>query len=122
MDLLYGLTLWSMCVWWGFGSNGFVTKAQPFPMDGHYRMDIISGVGHSRSNSVMLLVLYTVTVQWLEAPALYYRSLETVSTFLRKGNISGRQLLLLLMIISIYYIYIYYIYDKLSSHNVACVL
>jgi hypothetical protein len=51
-----------MCVYvlGGFGSNCFVTKVQPFPMDGHYRTDIISGVGHSRSNSVMLLVLCTV--------------------------------------------------------------
>jgi hypothetical protein len=26
----------------------------------HYKTDIISGVGHPRSNSVVLLVLYTV--------------------------------------------------------------
>jgi hypothetical protein len=43
-----------------FGSNGFVTKVQPFPMDGHYRMDITSGVGHSRSDSVVPLALCTV--------------------------------------------------------------
>jgi hypothetical protein len=59
IGLLYGLTLWSnVCV--GFGSTDFVTKAQPFPMNGHYRMDIISGVGHPRSDSIMLLVLCTV--------------------------------------------------------------
>ena len=29
-------------------------------MGSHYWMDIISGVGHSRSNSIMPLVLYTV--------------------------------------------------------------
>jgi hypothetical protein len=29
-------------------------------MDGHYRMDIISSVGHLRSNLVKLLVLWTV--------------------------------------------------------------
>jgi hypothetical protein len=45
----------------GFGSNGFVTKVQPFPMDGHYKMDIISGVGHPRLDSVMPLVLCMVT-------------------------------------------------------------
>jgi hypothetical protein len=49
----------------GFGSNDFVTKTQPFPMDGHYRMDIISSVGHPRSDSIVPLVLYMVAVQWL---------------------------------------------------------
>jgi hypothetical protein len=49
-----------MCVYVGIGSNGFVTKAQPFPMDGYYRMNIISGVGHLRSDSVVLLILCTV--------------------------------------------------------------
>jgi hypothetical protein len=58
MGLLYGLTLWSnVCM--GFRSNGFVTKGQPFPMDGHYRMDIISSVGHLRSDLVLSLVFYT---------------------------------------------------------------
>ena len=41
----------------GFESNYFVTKVQPFPMDGHYRTDIISGVGHLWSDLVVLLVL-----------------------------------------------------------------
>jgi hypothetical protein len=64
MDLLYGLTLWTnACVCVGFGSNGLVTKTQPFPMDGHYKMAIINGVGHLRSKSVVLLVLCTVAVQ-----------------------------------------------------------
>jgi hypothetical protein len=64
MDLLYRLTLWSnMCE--DFGSNGFVIKTWPFPMDGHYRTNIISGVGHPRSDSVVSLVLYTVAVEWL---------------------------------------------------------
>ena len=49
-----------MCVCGGFGSNGFVTKVQPFLMGDHYRMDIISGVGHPRSDSVVPLVLCTV--------------------------------------------------------------
>ena len=53
------------CVYMGFGSNGFVTKTQSFPMDGHYKMDIISGVGHPRSDLVVLLVLCTVAMQWL---------------------------------------------------------
>ena len=54
-----------MCLCGGFESNGFVTKVLPFPMDGHYRTNIISGVGHPRSDSVVLLVLYTVVVQYL---------------------------------------------------------
>ena len=70
----HGLTIWvnfGINVYvggeggWGFGSNGFVTKAQQFPIDGHYRTDIISGVGHLRSDSVVPLVLCTVAVQWL---------------------------------------------------------
>jgi hypothetical protein len=54
--------LWSnMCVLnGGFGSNDFVTKVQPFPMIGHYKMNIISSVGHPRSDSVVPLVLRMV--------------------------------------------------------------
>jgi hypothetical protein len=74
----------------GGGSNGFVIKTHTFPIDGHYRTDIINGVGHPRSDSVMLLVLRTIYCVMVGASALYYRSLRTVSTLLRKGNISGR--------------------------------
>jgi hypothetical protein len=50
-----------MCLLYeSFGSNGFLTKVQPFPMDGHYRIDIISSVGHPRSDLVVPLVLCTV--------------------------------------------------------------
>ena len=50
-----------MCVLYGgFGSNGFVIKVQPFLMDDHYEMDIISGVGHLRSELVMPLMLCMV--------------------------------------------------------------
>jgi hypothetical protein len=59
IGLLYGLTLWSN-VYVGIGSIDFVTKAQPFPMNGYYRMDIISGVGHPRSDSIVPLVLCMV--------------------------------------------------------------
>jgi hypothetical protein len=63
---------------------------QPFPMDGHYRMDVISGVGHPRSDLVVPLVLRTVCFHAMTgAPALYYRSLGTASTLLRRVNISG---------------------------------
>jgi hypothetical protein len=53
------------CVCVGFGSNGFVTKTQPFSIDGHCRIDIISGVGHLRLDSVVPLMLCTITMQWL---------------------------------------------------------
>jgi hypothetical protein len=77
-----------VCV--SFGFNGFVTTTQSFPMDGHYKMDVISGVGHPRSNSVVPLVLRTVCCAIARALALYYRPLGTASTLLRNGNISDR--------------------------------
>jgi hypothetical protein len=79
----------SVCVG-GFGSNGFMTKMQPFPMDVHYRTNVISSVGNPRSDSVMLLVLHTVCCAMVEASVLYYRSLGTTLTLLRMDNISGR--------------------------------
>jgi hypothetical protein len=48
----------------GFGSNGFVNKAQLFPIDGHYRADIISDVDNSRSNSIVPLVLCMIAMQY----------------------------------------------------------
>jgi hypothetical protein len=78
------------CVCVGFGSNGFMTKMQSFPMDGHYRMNVISSVGHLRSDSVVPLVLRTICYAMVGTPALYYMSLGTESTLLRMGNISGR--------------------------------
>jgi hypothetical protein len=74
----------------GFGSNDFVTKMQSFPMDDHYRTDVISGVGHPRSDSIMLLVLCMVCYIMAGASALYYRSVGTASTLLKRDNISGR--------------------------------
>jgi hypothetical protein len=52
------------CVYMGYGSNDFVTKARPFPTDGHYRTDIINDVGHSRLDSIVPLVLFTVAMQY----------------------------------------------------------
>jgi hypothetical protein len=78
------------CVCVGFGSSGFVTKMQSFPLDGHYRTNIISDVGYPRLNSIMLLMLYTVRCTMAWARALYYKFLGTTSTLLRKGNISGK--------------------------------
>jgi hypothetical protein len=48
------------------------------------------GVGHLRSDSIMPLMLRTICCAMARELALYYRSLGTVSTLLRKGNISGR--------------------------------
>jgi hypothetical protein len=40
------LALWSnVCVIWSFGSIGFVTLVQLFPMVRHYRTDVISWFG-----------------------------------------------------------------------------
>jgi hypothetical protein len=82
MSLLYRLALWSMCVGGGRGALD--------PMDGHYRMYVISGVGHLRSDSIVPLVLLMVCCAIVGAPALYYRSFGTASTLLRVGNISSR--------------------------------
>jgi hypothetical protein len=90
ISLLYELTLWLVCVGVGFGSNGFVIKMQSFPIDGYYRTNVISCVGHPRWDLVVSLVLQTVCCAMGKASALYYRSLETTSTLLRKGNISGK--------------------------------
>jgi hypothetical protein len=48
------------------------------------------GVGHSRSDLIMLLMLCTVCYVMTGAVALYYRSIGTTPTLLRMGNISGR--------------------------------
>jgi hypothetical protein len=90
MGLLYGLALWSVCVWGDFESNDFITKMQSFPMDGHYRTNVIRNVGYPRSDSVVPLVLRMVCCAMARASALYYRSLGTASTLLRMSNISGR--------------------------------
>jgi hypothetical protein len=48
------------------------------------------GMGHSRSNSIVPLMLRTVCCVMTRALALYYRSLGTIPIMLRMGNISGR--------------------------------
>jgi hypothetical protein len=48
------------------------------------------GVGHSGLDQIVPLMLRTVCYAMSGALALYYRSLGTASTLLRKGNISGR--------------------------------
>jgi hypothetical protein len=90
----HGLTIWVnfmvKCVCVGFASNGFVTKTQSFPMDGHYRTDVIRGVGHPRSDSVVPLVLRMVCCTINGTPALYYKSLGIVSILLKICDILGR--------------------------------
>ena len=61
--------------------NGTVTIAQTS----------LVGVGHSRSDPIVPLMLHTVCFRAMAgALALYYRSLRTASTLLRRGKISGR--------------------------------
>jgi hypothetical protein len=87
-----------------------------FPTDGHYRTDVISGVGHSRSDSVVPLLLRTVRCAMTGALTLYYRSLETASTLLRrsKSRVGHNVELWLLLYISYAYImlYIYHFHDN----------
>jgi hypothetical protein len=72
--------LWSnVCAIQSFGSIGFVTLMQPFPMVRSLQ-DVISWYGPLKVG------LYAM----VGALALYYRSLRMASTLLRKGNISGR--------------------------------
>jgi hypothetical protein len=61
-------------------SNGLVTTG---------RTSLV-GVGHSRSDSIVSLMLRIVCYAMVGALPLYYRSLEIASTLLRRGNISGR--------------------------------
>ena len=54
------------------------------------RMSLV-GVGHSKSDPIVALMLRTVYFCAMAgALALYYRSLGTASTLLRMGKISGR--------------------------------
>jgi hypothetical protein len=60
--------------------NGLVTT-------GH---TLLVGVGHSGSDPIVPLMLHTIYYAMPGVLALYYRSLGTASTLLRRGNISGR--------------------------------
>jgi hypothetical protein len=48
------------------------------------------GVGHSRANSIVPLMLRMVCCAMIGTLALYYRSLGTAPTLLRRANISRR--------------------------------
>ena len=51
---------------------------------------LLGGVGHLRSNSTVPLMLCMVCYEMTRALTLYYRSLGTAPTLLRRGNISGK--------------------------------
>jgi hypothetical protein len=85
------LTLWSnVYVIRGFGSIGFVIIVQPFPMVWLIGQTSLVGVGHSRSDSIVPLMLRTVCYAIVGALALCYRSLGTSPIMLRMSNISGK--------------------------------
>jgi hypothetical protein len=48
------------------------------------------GVGHSRSDSIVPIMLRTICCAMAGVLALYYRSLGIAPTLLRRDNISGR--------------------------------
>jgi hypothetical protein len=91
MSLLYRLHIMFKCVcytglwihWFhGHGAtipNGSVTIG---------RTSLVS-VGHSRSDSIVPLMLRTVCCAMARVLSLYYRSLWTMPTLLKRGNISG---------------------------------
>jgi hypothetical protein len=54
------------------------------------RQTSLIGVGHLESDSIVSLMLYTVCYATTGTSALYYRSLETTSILLRRGNILDR--------------------------------
>jgi hypothetical protein len=59
VGLLYMLTLWSnVCVMWAL--DPIVVPGGTALMGGHYKMNIICGVGHQRSDSIVPLMLCIV--------------------------------------------------------------
>ena len=92
MDLLYMLALWlNVCytglwIYWFHDHdvtilNGTVTIGRT----------LLVSVGHSGSDPTVPLMLRTVCFCVMaRALALYYRSLGTASTLLRRGKISGK--------------------------------
>jgi hypothetical protein len=75
------------------------------------RQTSLVGVSHSRLDSIVSLMLHMVCSAIVRALTLYYRSLGTALTLLRRGNISGRPYFLTMTVIYIIYIYhLLYIY------------
>jgi hypothetical protein len=84
-------------------------------MDGYYKTDVISGMGHPRLNLVVPLILHMIHCAMAVASTLYYRSLGTVLTLLRMGNISGRPYCLTITITHDYK-HIIYITSLINCH------
>jgi hypothetical protein len=89
MSLLYKINDMVKCVcYMNLESNDcFVTGAT---LKGcYYKMYIISGVGHLMPDLIVLLLLWMIAFS-IQGTVLYYRSLETAATLLRRNNISGK--------------------------------
>jgi hypothetical protein len=92
MGLLYKLRIMVKCVYYtglwiywfrDLGTtipNGLVT----------IRRTSLAGLGHSRLNLIVSLMLRTVCCTIAGGLTLYYRSFGIAPTLLRRGNISGR--------------------------------
>jgi hypothetical protein len=92
MDLLYKLRIMVKCVcYMGLWIHWFCDLDSTIPNGSVTtgRTPLV-GVGHSRSYSIVPLMLCTVCYAMARALTLCYRSLGTASTLLRMGNISGR--------------------------------
>ena len=95
----------------GLGSNGcFVAGATL--MGNQYRTNIISGVGHPRSNSVVPLVLCMVAFNgWGTGIVLQVSGIAL--TLLRRGNISSRPYCWT-MFLTLFHMHMLYIYITLN--------
>ena len=92
MGLLYMLALWSKVCYTRLWIHWFRDYDATIPIGAITieRTSLVS-VGHSRSDPIVPLMLLTVCFRAMAgALALYYRSLGTASTLLRKGKILGR--------------------------------
>jgi hypothetical protein len=92
MGLLYRLHIMVKCVCYtGLWIHWFRDHGATIPNGSVTigRMSLVS-VGYLRSDSIMLLMLCTVCCAMAGVLALYYRSLGTAPTLLRRGNILGR--------------------------------
>ena len=92
MGLIYMLTLWSKVYYTGLWIHSFHDHNATIP-NGTVTIGRISlvGVGHSGLDSIVPLMLRTVCFHaMVGALALYYRSLGTTLTLLKRDKISGR--------------------------------
>ena len=89
MGLLYMLALWSKVCYTGLWIDWFRDHDATIP-NGTVTIGRtpLVGVGHSGSDQIVPLMLRTVCFRAMAgALALYYRSLGTASTLLRRGKI-----------------------------------